>query len=148
MAFKIVDTVLSAAVASAGTITLAYPTGTAQADFTGDNAAADGKTVVGNNHVFNEADGDIAIAYGATNITLTNNSGETWPSGARLLVQLGQVGGEVVHSLRQQPAPSDASTAHALSATFTDTEVEAALNALGAKINLLTSRLKAAGILS
>lgn len=40
-----------------------------------------------------------------------------------------------------------ASTAHALNATFSDTEVEAALNALGTKINAILTALENAGIL-
>lgn len=38
---------------------------------------------------------------------------------------------------------TDASVAHALNAVFADTEVEAALNALGAKVNLLIDALEA-----
>lgn len=38
---------------------------------------------------------------------------------------------------------ADASTAHALNATFSDTEVEAALNALGVKINAILASLEA-----
>jgi hypothetical protein len=38
---------------------------------------------------------------------------------------------------------ANASTAHALNATFSDTEVEAALNALGTKINAIITALKA-----
>jgi hypothetical protein len=41
---------------------------------------------------------------------------------------------------------TDASVAHALNATFSDTEVEAALNALGVKINLIIDALEAANI--
>lgn len=36
---------------------------------------------------------------------------------------------------------ADAETAHALNATFSDTEVEAALDALGAKINEIIAKL-------
>lgn len=42
---------------------------------------------------------------------------------------------------------SDANTAHALSATFTDTEVEAALDALGVKINAILDILEAHGLM-
>jgi hypothetical protein len=38
---------------------------------------------------------------------------------------------------------SDASEAHALNSTFSDTEVEAALNALAVKINAIIDALKA-----
>lgn len=47
-----------------------------------------------------------------------------------------------------QAAITAASEAHALNATFSDTEVEAALNALGAKINLIITRLEVAEILT
>ena len=43
---------------------------------------------------------------------------------------------------------SRASTAHGLNATFSDTEVEAALNALGTKINAVITALEAVGILA
>jgi len=43
-------------------------------------------------------------------------------------------------------AITDASVAHALNATFSDTEVEGALNALGGKINLILAALRANGI--
>lgn len=46
-----------------------------------------------------------------------------------------------------QAAIADASVAHALAATFSDTEVEAALNALGTKINAVIAALEAAGLL-
>lgn len=46
-----------------------------------------------------------------------------------------------------QTAIANASVAHALNATFSDTEVEAALNALGGKVNALIAALVAAGIL-
>lgn len=41
---------------------------------------------------------------------------------------------------------TDASVAHALNATFSDTEVETALNALGTKINLIIDALEAYSI--
>ena len=46
-----------------------------------------------------------------------------------------------------QTAIANASVAHALNATFSDTEVEAALNALGGKVNALIAALVTAGIL-
>lgn len=45
-------------------------------------------------------------------------------------------------------AITDASTAHALNATFSDTEAETALNALGTKINAIIAALEAAGIIA
>lgn len=46
----------------------------------------------------------------------------------------------------QTAAITAASTSHALNATFSDTEVEAALDALGTKINELNAALQAAGV--
>lgn len=54
----------------------------------------------------------------------------------------------LVRSIQQQAAVADASTAHALNATFSDVEVETALNALGTTINTLIARLETAGILA
>ena len=42
---------------------------------------------------------------------------------------------------------ADASVAHALNATFSDTEAEAALNALGVKINAILDVLEAHGLM-
>ena len=43
---------------------------------------------------------------------------------------------------------ADASVAHALNSTFSDTEAEAALNALGGKINAILSILEANGLMA
>lgn len=48
----------------------------------------------------------------------------------------------------QQALVADASVAHALNSTFSDTEVEAALNALGTKINAVLDILEAHGLMS
>lgn len=72
--------VLSADVANGGTVTIAYPTGTAQADYTGGNAgnAADNMVVFNNGDKYTGA--QVGLTFGASNITLTNNSGGTWSS--------------------------------------------------------------------
>lgn len=80
--------VLAADVANAGTLTISYPTGYAQADFTGGNA---GNTA--DNMLVFRPSGDkytgtqVGITFGASNITITNNSGTTWsatPTGGSL----------------------------------------------------------------
>lgn len=45
-------------------------------------------------------------------------------------------------------AIADAVVAHAINATFADTEVEAALNALGVKINAILAVLRTNGIIA
>jgi hypothetical protein len=51
--------------------------------------------------------------------------------------------GVAVMKIAKGAAIANASTAHALNATFSDTEVEAALNALGAKVNEILARMRA-----
>lgn len=48
----------------------------------------------------------------------------------------------------QQARVADASVAHALNATFSDVEVEAALNALGVKVNAILDILEAHGLMA
>lgn len=47
----------------------------------------------------------------------------------------------------RQDNVADASVAHALNSTFSDVEVEAALNALGVKINAVLDVLEAHGLM-
>lgn len=56
--------------------------------------------------------------------------------------------GAAVASGTQAAHLADASTAHALNATFSDTEAESALNALGVKINSIIDALEAYGIMA
>lgn len=49
---------------------------------------------------------------------------------------------------QQQTLVADAVVAHDLNATFSDTEAEAALNALGVKINAVLDILEAHGLMS
>ena len=51
--------------------------------------------------------------------------------------------GVAVMKIARGAAIANASTAHALNAAFSDTEVEAALNALGAKVNEILARMRA-----
>lgn len=48
----------------------------------------------------------------------------------------------------QPSAITDASTAHALNAVFSDTEAEAALNALGTKVNSILTVLRDTGLIA
>lgn len=54
--------------------------------------------------------------------------------------------GITLPEIPQQTGIADASTAHALNAAFSDVEVEAALNALGTKINAILAVLEASRI--
>ncbi len=64
-----------------------------------------------------------------------------------LIVDTSLPGAAVIRTIAaQQSSITDASVAHALNSTFSDTEVEAALNALGAKINLILDALDLGGV--
>lgn len=73
---------LLADVPNAGTVTVPYPSGTTQASFTGANAGltSDNMAVIGQAKYTGSA--ALGFAYGASNITVTNNTGVTWLAGA------------------------------------------------------------------
>lgn len=80
-----VPAVLSSAVANSGTVTISYPSGTTQASFTGSKASANGQVTVNGNEVYKQADSKCSFTYGASDITVTNTSGVTWPAGASVV---------------------------------------------------------------
>jgi hypothetical protein len=84
-----ISTVLSAAVADDGTLSVSYPTGTNQAGLTGST----GGEVTINDGAYGRwdqgADG-ATFAFGATTITITNKSGVSWPVGATLRASFGE----------------------------------------------------------
>lgn len=80
-----VPAVLSSAVANSGTVTIAYPSGTTQASFTGTRYSANGQVMLSGNDLYREADSKCTFAYGASDITVTNTSGVTWPAGATIV---------------------------------------------------------------
>jgi hypothetical protein len=56
--------------------------------------------------------------------------------------------GEFVSTSDPADSVTAASVAHALNSTFSDTEVEAALNALGTVINTIITRLETKGLIA
>ena len=72
---------LAAPVANAGTFTVAYPAGTSQSTLTG---STDGQIALRSGESFRQAAsgaGTVAFAFGASNITVTNNTGNALPAG-------------------------------------------------------------------
>ncbi len=97
MSFVVTNAVLATAVNNAGTVVIPYPAGTNQAFFTGVNAAPNtGAVILNENEVYPEAASGVRVGltYGASDITVTNNTGFTWPAGSRLRVQLGRIGND------------------------------------------------------
>lgn len=121
MSFKIVEVTLASDVADAGTFTVEYPSGTDQNTDWGDKSVI----VVDHNDVFKEADSEIATSFGASNITITNDSGVTLGAGSFVRVQLDLAPGNdlVVAQGGQMPAITDPT-----GGDTTDTEARAAIN--------------------
>jgi len=93
MSFDVVTTSLASAVASAGTITLAYPTGRSAGDYTG--AHAHKMYAMGANFA---APNDFTVAFGAT-IVVTYNGSTTIPAGTTVRFQFDQLGSDDVQEV-------------------------------------------------
>jgi hypothetical protein len=141
MSFVVTSVVLGAAVADAGTVTIEYPAGTNQAFFTGANASADGAVTLNDNERFRELPSGVRVnfTYGGSNITLTNNTGITWPAGSVIRAQLGRAGNDRP-GFQPNPAIADAATRGA-------SYVQAEANATVATVNAILRALRAQGII-
>lgn len=156
MSFKIVTMVLASAVADDGAITVAYPSGTNQAFFTGANASGNGALIVNNNEVYTEGDPGVEITYGGSDITVTNRSGESIPAGAELLIQLGYAGndrpgfqpGDAIAALTDNSGGTASTTLAAIGGSYSQAEVRNSIASLNAQIERLRIALKTNGITS
>jgi hypothetical protein len=77
--------ILKGPVANNGTVSFAYPTGFTRSMFLG--AAVGGQAVVNDNDLYSEDEREISIAYNASTIVVTNKTGLTWPTKAKVRVQ-------------------------------------------------------------
>lgn len=158
MSFVVTTVVLGSAVANAGTVTVPYPAGTNQAFFTGANAAANtGAVVLNNNEVYPEAASGVRInlTYGGGDITLTNNTGISWPAGSTVRVQLGRAGndrpgfvaGPAVASLATSVGTASDTIAD-VGAAFNQTTLNNIQASQATKINQILIALRSAGIIA
>lgn len=83
MSFKIVDTTLSGAVADNATTTVPYPVGTDAGTFKG---AVGHKMMLGTALLASPA--DFTLTFGASNITVTNKYGSSWPDASRVYLEI------------------------------------------------------------
>lgn len=88
------------------------------------------------------------MAYENVRVILNRTHGLPLETKKQLRDMFEQVYADTQATITPGTAITDASTAHALNAVFSDTEVEAALNALGTKINSVIAALETAGIIS
>jgi hypothetical protein len=81
---------LDTAVANAGTyVVSAYPTGSTQASLTGSTG---GGVAISNNDYWPQGSGagTVSFTFGASTITITNNSGVTWAAGSTIIASFGR----------------------------------------------------------
>lgn len=88
-ALGIISVTLASTVAVAATVAVAYPTGTTQASLTGSTG---GKLSIndGAGGTFDQGAGGFTASFGASTITITNDSDVTWPAGAELTASFGR----------------------------------------------------------
>lgn len=94
--FKVVSMVIAADVANAATLTVPYPAGSVQTDFTAGNAGpvGDNMVIIGNSDTW--VSPQITTTYNAPSVAIVNNSGVTWRAGQTALIQLAQVASSVI----------------------------------------------------
>ncbi|WP_316397343.1 hypothetical protein [Bradyrhizobium sp. 33ap4] len=80
----VVTTVLASAVANAATVDVPYPTGTTQDTFNAGLAGPGSYVMLNDNEKLTVAAAQISLSFGASAITITNNSTYTWAAGTKL----------------------------------------------------------------
>lgn len=93
----VVKTTVTADVANNGTMTIGYPSGWAQGNFTAGLAGPNGCVIVNKNDKWTVAASKVGFTFGSSTITITNTSGVTWAAGSDLYVDLDvQDGNDIV----------------------------------------------------
>ena len=87
---NIVRGTLASAVANAGTFTVSYPTGTSKGSFV--NSPVHHTLFINGNKYVAPADFTVTFNANASNITVTNAAGVTWPAGATYQLGLDKMG--------------------------------------------------------
>jgi hypothetical protein len=144
---------LASAVAQAANFTTTYPSGTVQADLiqsTGGRLVIDGS-------VYKQGAGGFTLTFGASNITVVNDSGVTWAAGSEVILSFGtsDKAGSFNPGIRNGGiVPLTAATGTAsdtivdVTATPTQTTINNNFKSLSDKMNLLIAELQQAGILN
>jgi hypothetical protein len=89
MAQDIIRAVLAASVLNGGTFTVGYPVGRDNGDYAG---GWDHQVVSNTYGPLSAIRGEVAFSFGASNVTITNNSGGTLLAGTEIYVQLDRAG--------------------------------------------------------
>lgn len=118
-----ISTTLGTAVADDGTLTLAYPSGQTQATLDGSTG---GKVMVGHDGPYLQGVADnVDIAFGASNITVTNRTTASWPVGTLITASFGQVDIDGTYNLTYPKQVQDAVTANETAVADHETRITA-----------------------
>lgn len=148
--------VLASAVTNTNTFTVPYPAGLAQADLLG---TTNGKLALNDNEVFPQAPsggGTVAFSFGASTITVTNNSGITFPANSTVIASFGrsEKNGSYESGVQVTPAPptltaatgTTGTTIADVTGTFSQSVLNNNFKALADAYNALAAAVKKAGI--
>ena len=147
--------VLASAVANAATVVIPYPAGTTQASLIGSTG---GEVVVGGNDRYPQAASGVRVefTFGASDITITNQTGVTWPITSEILASFGSSDFEGRYNAGMAVAPAlvpltvsvgtASNTIVDVGASFNQTTLNNVVRSLAAKVNELVTKLKDAGI--
>ena len=147
-----IKTVLAAAVADGATLTLAYPSGFTQAKLNGST----GGQIAINQDRWKQGAGGFTVAFGPSDITVTNDSDVSWPKDAEVIASFGDTtqDGSYNPDIRQGPIASLTAATGTASNTVADVGgafTQATLNnnfkSLADKQNAVIVALRNAGII-
>lgn len=147
---------LASQVANAGTFTMPYPTGLNQAALLGTTG---GRVAVGDNDIYPQAPsgaGTFAFSFGASDITVTNNTGVALPAGSVITASFGrsEQSGRYESGVQITPIPQTLTTSVGTASTtipdvggaFTQATLNNINKSFADQINAITAALKKAGI--
>jgi hypothetical protein len=146
---------LNAAVANTATVVVPYPAGATQAALIGSTG---GSLTVNNNDTYQQLPSGVRVefTFGASDITITNQTGVAWPIGSDINVSYGRstIEGRYVPSVQFGPSvvPLTVSVGTAsntiadVTGTFSQTVLNNNFRSVSAKLNEVITKLKAAGI--
>lgn len=149
-------TVLASAVTNTNTFTMPYPTGLVQADLLGTTG---GRLALNDNDTFPQAAsgaGTVAFAFGASLITVTNNTGITLPANSTIKASFGrnEQAGRYESAVAVTPAPQALTAATGTASTtiadvggaFTQATLNNNFKSIADQLNAVIAALKKAGV--
>jgi hypothetical protein len=150
-----VSATLASDVINTGTFTVAYPTGLVQADLLGSTG---GVLAVNANDIYTQAAsgaGTFSPAFGASTITITNNSGVTLTAGSTVIVSFGgfnisdsaiQATGAAIANLTAASGTASDTVAD-VTASFSQTVLNNNFKSISDKLNAALNALRANGLI-